>query len=158
MKIGVKAISGDGNWEALWDFYPTHCTFSMIKMPADYKYWILYEGTPGGTYDDTDWWMTSAVKEQTPLTGTHDSDIPAPEWIAFGDQSSPRSIFLLHHDDDTHIDTFYQMDKAMTVFGFGRKRIKKFLDTVPQHFSIGIVETTTHEKIAETMDSILDSK
>lgn len=39
----------------------------MTRVPPDKKYWVLYEGTPGGQYDDNDWWMTSSVKERKPL-------------------------------------------------------------------------------------------
>lgn len=154
-RITILGTSTNGNWECKWDFYPLHCTFTMTKMPVNYKYWILYEGTPGGRYDDTDWWMTSAVKEKTPLTVTHEGDIPAPEWIAFGDPNFNRMIFLLHHEDDDEIDRFYQMEQQMTVFGFGRKGIEKFLKTVPQSFSIGFLETTNHADIGREMSKLL---
>jgi hypothetical protein len=41
----------------------------------------------------------------------------------------------------------------MTVFGFGREGLKKFLDSVPQSVSIGFLETTDpaaiHEHVAK---------
>ena len=57
------------------------------------------------------------------LTEQHDGDIPAREWIAFGDrdQKIDRVVYLLHHSDDEHPDRFYQMNEQMTVFGFGRQ-------------------------------------
>jgi hypothetical protein len=67
-KITIKGTSGSNNWECVWNFYSTYCTFTMTKMWNRGKYWILYEGTPAGKYDDTDWWMTSQVKEKTALT------------------------------------------------------------------------------------------
>ncbi len=147
-RVTLVATSSNKTWQANWDFYPTHCTFTMTHMPEGYKYWILYEGTPGGQYDDSDWWMTSAIKSKQPLTQTHEGDIPAPEWIAFGDRDLNRSLFLLHHQDDEKIDRFYQMQKKMTVFGFGREGLTKFLDSVPQSFSIGFVESAEHKGIS----------
>lgn len=155
--VRVKAISGNGNWEGYWDFYPTHCTFTMTRMPSDFKYWILYEGVPGGSYDDSDWYMTSASEEKFPMTTDHNGDIPGPEWIAFGDRHSQRSLLLVHHEDDDHIDRFYQMRREMTVFGFGREGLQKFLDKVPQRFSIAFIESTEHQAISEAVDKILSN-
>ncbi len=145
--VSIGATSGNGNWEGIWDFYPTHCTFTMTKMPNEYHYWILYEGTPGGTYDDTDWYMTSSIQEKIPLTINHEGDIPDPEWIAFGDANQQRAIVLFHHEDDEEFDRFYQMQEKMTVFGFGRNGMKKLINKVPQSFSIGFVESTSHKRI-----------
>lgn len=153
--ISFKATTHTRTWQAQWDFYPTHCTFTMTKMPVGYKYWVLYEGTPGGDYDDDDWWMTSAIHEKHPLTKNHEGDIPGPEWIAFGDKDINRSLVLLHHQDDEEIDRFYQMEHKMTVFGFGRRGIDKFLDTVPKSFTIGLIETTNHESIQDQIKNII---
>ncbi|MDO8544728.1 MAG: hypothetical protein Q7S40_30160 [Opitutaceae bacterium] len=151
-RVTISAVSGGGLWACRYDFLPTHCTFTMTKMPPEQKYWVLYEGTPGGSYDDTDWWMTSAVKQPQAMTVNHEGDIPAPEWIAFGDPKLKRVIFLLHHEDDQHPDRFYQMDRQMTVFGFGRMRGEKHLATVPRQFSIGFLETTAHAEIGRAME------
>lgn len=139
---------------ARYDFFATHCTFTMTKMPPDGNYWVLYEGTPGGSYDDTDWWMTSAVKARQPMTTNHEGDIPAPEWIAFGDAKLNRALFLFNHQDDDRPDRFYQMQKQMTVFGFGRHRGEKHFTSVPRSFSIGLLETTDHTEIGRAVEKI----
>ena len=156
-KVTIKAISENNNWEGRWDFYSDHCTFTMTKMPAGYKYWILYEGTPGGSYDDDDWYFTSDIKNKIPLTENYERDIPSPEWIAFGDPQMERALFLVHHTDDDYKDKFYQMNKQMTVFGFGRDGMTKFLSTVPQSFSIGLIETDRHRKIRRKIRKIIKS-
>jgi hypothetical protein len=153
-RVSISAVSSDGLWACRYDFFPTHCTFTMTRMPANEKYWVLYEGTPGGRFDDTDWWMTSGVAQPKPMTQPHDGDIPAPEWIVFGDAKSNRVLFLLHHEDDPHPDRFYQMDKQMTVFGFGRQGMAKFLDRVPQSVSIGFLEMTNHAGIRGELDKL----
>ncbi len=152
--ITITAEGHNGKWACRYDFYPTHCTFTMTKMPVGFKYWTLYEGIPGGDYDNSDWWMTSAISEKQPLTVNHDGDIPAPEWIAFGDPKLTRSLYLYHHEDDTHPDRFYQMHQKMTVFGFGRQGIGKYLDHVPQSISIGLLETDDHEKIGQVIEAL----
>lgn len=154
-RVSIKAVSGNDHWQALWDFYPTHCTFTMVRMPAGYKYWVLYEGTPGGQYDDSDWYLTSSIHKKTPLTINHDGDIPAPEWIAFGDMSLPRVLFLSHEEDDVYPDRFYQMESNMTVFGFGRNGLEKYLHFVPQRFSIGFINSIDPVSISEKIKEYL---
>jgi hypothetical protein len=153
-RVTISAVSTNGLWACHYDFFPTHCTFTMTRMAPGKHYWILYEGTPGGRYEDADWWMTSAISQPQPLTKSHDGDIPAPEWIVFGAPKTPRVIFFLHHEDDSYPDRFYQMERRMTVFGFGRDGMRSFLGSVPQQFSIGLLETTNHTEISQALDRI----
>lgn len=155
-RVTIVGASENGNWEVRWDFLPTHATFTMTKMPAGRRYWVLYEGTPGGQYDNDDWWMTSQQRTPMPLTTRHEGDIAAPEWIVFGDQDVGRVLFMAHHDDDEHPDTFYQMQEKMTVFGFGRRGLEKFLDSVPRSFSIGFVESTEHDEISGELRQLME--
>lgn len=62
---------------------------------------------------------------------------------------------MLHHEDDPHPDRFYQMDKKMTVFGFGRQGMTKFFDRVPQSVSIGFLETTNHADIRSALGRLI---
>lgn len=150
-RVTITAVSQNSLWESRYDFLPSHCTFTMSRMPRDKRYWILYEGTPGGQYDDSDWWFTSAQDLRQPLTTPHEGDIPAPEWIAFGDERLNRVLYLLHHTDDDKPDCFYQMNRQMTVFGFGRRDIEKYLEKVPDSFTIGFLETTNHADVNRAM-------
>lgn len=154
-RVTISASAGNGLWAGRYDFFPTHCTFTMTRMSPEHKYWVLYEGPPGGTFEESDWWMTSAIRTPQPMTKPHEGDIPAPEWIAFGDPKLRRVLFVLHHEDDAHPDRFYQMDRQMTVFGFGRQRLDKHLASVPQHFSIGFLETTIHAEIARELETLI---
>jgi len=148
--VSIEATSESGKWQARYDFYPDALTFTMTRMPAGFRYWVLYEGTPGGSFEDRDWWMTGSSDIRHPMTEPHEGDLPGPEWIAFGDaeRDVTRSLVLLHHQDDSHPDRFYQMRHEMTVFGFGREGLTKYLDSVPQSFTIGLVESTRHEAIS----------
>jgi hypothetical protein len=92
------------------------------------------------------------VKERQPMTTNHESDIPAPEWIVFGDEKQKRVLFVVHHEDDEHPDRFYQLRREMTVFSFGRSNGDKFLDSVPQRFSIGLLETTDHAETSRVLE------
>ena len=60
-------------------------------------------------------------------------------------------MVLWHHEDDEHPDTFYQMQRKMTVFGFGRRGLNKSLAT-PQQVSIGLIESTSHAAIGRALE------
>ena len=47
------------------------------------------------------------------------------------------------------------MDDLMTVFGFGRQGLTKYLDQVPMRFSIALLESSQHDHIAQWADAVL---
>jgi len=143
--------SNEGGWAARWVFFDTYCRFVMTKKSR--AYWFLYEGTPGGSFSTTsDWWMDSKGTKKT-CNNTHEGDIPSPEWIVFGSPGSNRVLFLHHLLDDNSTDRYYQMS-PMTVFGFGRQDLNKFLNTVPDSFHVGFVESEEYNTIKEKIADI----
>jgi hypothetical protein len=126
----------------------------MSKVSANYKYWIQYEGVPGGEMDATDYWYASADSQRHLIEEQFIGDLPAPEWMAFGDQNSPRVLYILHHEDDNFPDDFVSRP-YMTVLGFGRREKSKYLDTT-QTFSIGFIESTDYSRIGRTIRQVLD--
>ena len=158
-KENVRIIftSKNKKWQGQWDFYANRCDFTMTKISPGYHYWVQYEGVPGGEMERTDFWYVSGDKQKHQISESQSGDLPAPEWMAFGDVNSPRVLYLLHHEDDSIPDEYvYRTD--MTVFGFGRqnglKRTRKFLNTV-QTFSIGFVESTDYFAIDQSIQRIL---
>ncbi|MGJ8693024.1 MAG: hypothetical protein ACSHW0_11150 [Thalassotalea sp.] len=156
--VRITFTSGNGQWQGQWDFYPERLDFTMKKVSAGYKYWVQYEGVPYGEMDNTDFWFSSADNKKHTINEPFLGDLssvsqPAAEWIAFGDMKSPRMLYLLHHEDDEHPDN-YVSRPDMTVFGFGRSNKDKFL-TTPQKFSLGFVESTTYQQVANTITAIL---
>ena len=153
--IRIMFTSGNGQWEGRWDFYPDRCDFTMTRVSAGHKYWAQYEGVPGGKMDATDYWVSSGENKRRPINEPFAGDLPAPEWMAFGDKKSRRVLFMLHHEDDEYPDD-YVSRPDMTVFAFGRRDKDKFL-TTPQTFSIGFVESTDYESIDAAMAKILQA-
>ena len=74
--------------------------------------------------------------------------------MAFGDQHSPRMLYMLHHEDDEFPDN-YVSRPDMTVLGFGRQNKDKYLNTV-QTFSIGFIESTEYSVIDQTIRQVLE--
>lgn len=152
--VRITFTSGNGLWQGQWDFYPDRCDFTMSEVSSGYKYWVQYEGVPGGEMDATDFWYSSADSQHHPIEQQSIGDLPAPEWMAFGDQNSPRVLYVLHHEDDDFSDD-YVSRPYMTVLGFGRRDKDKFLDTI-QTFSIGFVESTDYSVVDRTVRQVLD--
>ena len=123
-------------------------------------YWILYEGTPGGKLDiDTDFWVRSDGKRGF-VSEKWTGDIPAPEWIYFGDANLNRVLYLIHHEDDTITDDYWQMQGNMTVFGFGRKNDERgrpisLMNNIPTHLTIGFVDAKNgdFERVSKYINS-----
>ncbi len=155
--VRITFTSDNKQWEGQWDFHPDRCDFKMRKISSGYKYWVQYEGVPGGEMDSTDFWYASADKKLHPITEPFVGDLPAPEWMAFGDQDSPRMLYMLHQEDD-ELPDHYVSRPDMTVLGFGRQnreQTTKHLHTV-QTFSIGFVESTEYSVIDQTIRQVLD--
>ncbi|MDB4385132.1 hypothetical protein N9Z12_03685 [Opitutaceae bacterium] len=152
--VRIVFTSGNGKWKGQWDFYPDRCDFTMIEVSPGYKYWVLYEGVPGGEMSESDFWYSSADGASHAIDEKQVGDLPGVEWIAFGDVSSPRMLYLLHHEDDEHPDEYFNRP-YMTVFGFGRGDGKKTLDT-PQTFSIGFVESSDYREVEAVIHRVLD--
>ena len=152
--VRIVFTSENGQWRGQWDFYPDRCDFTMSEVSPGYKYWVQYEGVPGGEMDATDYWYASADDQRHWIEDPSIRDLPAPEWMAFGDQDFSRMLYVLHHEDDEFPDD-YVSRPHMTVLGFGRRDKNKFLDTV-QTFSIGFVESTDYSVVDRTIKQILD--
>lgn len=152
--VRISFVSDNKKWQGQWDFYPNRCDFTMIKINEGFKYWIQYEGVPGGEMDRTDFWFASIDSIQHQIDESFLDDLPFPEWMAFGDQNLQRVLYMLHHEDDDFPDN-YVSRPDMTVLGFGRENKDKFLCT-KQRFSIGFIESSEYSVIDQSIKRVLD--
>ena len=151
--IQIVFTSDNGQWEGLWDFYADRCDFTMSKISQGFKYWVLYEGVPGGAMDESDFWYGSVDDKKHLIGESFNGDFPNPEWIAFGDIKSSRMLYILNHQGDDALDE-YVSRPYMTVLGFGRSNKSKFL-TMAKTFSIGFVESTEYSVVSESVKQLL---
>ncbi|WP_303604767.1 hypothetical protein [Gilvimarinus sp. 1_MG-2023] len=151
--VRIVFTSDNGKWQGQWDFYPDRCDFTMSQVSPGHQYWVQYEGVPGGSMDDSDFWFNSASRNKHPINDAYIGDLPAPEWYAFGDAKQPRMLYLVHHEDDEHPDD-YVSRPYMTVLGFGRHEKSKFL-TTPQTFSLGFVESVDYGEVEASVKRTL---
>jgi len=143
LKITIKSTTNDGKWEALWEFFPEYVRMTLLKHGHDY--WFLYEGTPGGTLDRATDFVVRSDGTQTLAAVSWDANLVGPKWAYFADPMVNRSFFVASHQEGAQIDSYYPMTEAagsMTVFGFGRRGLEKFLTATPSRFTIGLMDTT----------------
>ncbi len=149
LRATVLSETRDGQWACLWDIFPAYARMTLFKK-GNAPYWILYEGTPGGRFDaEEDYWVNSSgqrfpaapYNEKNPWHG----ELPAPQWVYFGDAKFKRVLFLAVHEPDKALDEFWHRGSGgMTVFGFGRGPRKdgwQRMTALPAHLTIGFVET-----------------
>ncbi len=137
-------------------FYNTFCKL-VLTQKGENKYYFLYEGVPGGSLEKgTDYWLTSDGSKGSAGPG-RGGDIPAPEWICFGDAGKDRVIFLLHYNDDSENDGLYTTPNPglMVIFGFGRSSTSKLMSAVPDSFAVGFIESTDHNTIKTQIDGVI---
>ena len=150
--VRIIFTSENETWKGQWDFYPDRLDFTMSQVSEGYKYWVQYEGVPGGEMDRSDFRYSSVDAERHLIDEEFIGDLPSPEWMAFGDKRSPRMIYMLQHEDDDFPND-YVSRPDMTVLGFGRRNKDKFL-TTPKTFSIGFVESTNYSVVSQEIDAV----
>jgi hypothetical protein len=168
IKIRIMSETEDEKWGCYWDIYPKYATMTLFKKDNQ-PYWILYEGTPGGSFEnDRDFWMNSEgdtvlCKDymRTPEKRiSWAEDLPNPEWVVFGDKTINTRMFYIHHESEDAVDCYWnRQDGGMTVFGFGRDPEKsgesgwQKLNSIPTHLTLGFSEASTHEGLKKEIDS-----
>ena len=151
--VRIIFTSQNERWKGVWDFYPDRLDFTMSQVSEGYKYWVQYEGVPGGEMDRSDFRYSSADTDRHLIDDEFIGDLPSPEWMAFGDEQSPRMLYMLQHEDDD-LPNDYVSRPDMTVLGFGRRDKDKFL-TKPQTFSIGFIESTNYADVSKNIKAIV---
>ncbi|MBI5772949.1 MAG: hypothetical protein HZA89_04290 [Verrucomicrobia bacterium] len=150
----VRIHSETKNGEAAcdWDFFPTHATLTLLKIPGNY--WFIYEGTPGGALDTAEDFVIRPHGHRTPLSRPWVEAVP---WVAFGAKESPHAFLLVDHQADgadasyapwPYTPSAREPMPLMTVFGFGRpgwddpKQHTPPLSRLPAKFSIRFTSAT----------------
>ena len=152
LKAVIVSEAEGGKWRVRWDIYPTHAKLTVLA--AAKPYWFLYEGTPGGKIDyDTDYCVRSGGT-RTPAGRKWDEKLPTPGWVYFGDAELERALFLYNHDADRKRDSYWPMQRNMTVFGFGRLGLKKSMTHTPACFTVGLAEAGEEGSVEAAMQAV----
>jgi hypothetical protein len=148
LKITIKSSSLDGLWATTWEIFPTYARMSVQKTAEGKKFWLLYEGTPGGALNLTTDLVTKSDGTSATAGTAWTGDIPGEEWVYFTDPPLGRSIFVIHHQQDELVDSYTPDNNGlMTILGFGRSGVGRFLTTLPRELTIGLVDKTSIEEV-----------
>lgn len=153
-----STVTIDGiTWNALWEIYPRYAKMTLLQARADY--WFLYEGTPGGTLDSSDF-VTLSNGQQLAYNTVWNGELPDDEWAYFSDPNAGatgRSLFVAKHEDDSMADSYRRMGNSngMTIWGFGRNTSTEshFLTETPAHFTVGLVDSTSFDTTSKAIYS-----
>ena len=154
LRTRIRSTALDNSLECVWDIFPSHARMTLLH--ADTTYWFLYEGTPGGSLEiERDYNVISNGVRRSIAEHWH-GDLPAPEWVYFGDSATKRVLFAVNHQDDNHSDQFWQMREEMVVFGFGREYrcCGTYMDKIPAVFSVGLIEDSTFAFAAPAIENL----
>ena len=149
----IESETRDGKSACIWDFYPDHATLTLLRIGLP-TYWLLYEGTPGGSLDAKDDFVIRPDGTRTALEAPWSQVVP---WVCFGAAETPVGLVLVNHqapepgEVDSYVSWPFKRDddgsyQDMTVFGFGRKGYKELVEHVPDlkrlpaRLSIGFIE------------------
>ncbi len=139
--VRVYSQTLSGGYKAYWDFFPGYVRMTLTDR-AD-NYWLLYEGTPNGQFDASDYWKPATGGRYT-LDETYEGQF---QWAYFGDISTRRALYMIHHEVDALPDGHRPMEGSMTVFGFGREpdpsNVLRWMNAVPQRMTFGFAEDSS---------------
>jgi hypothetical protein len=151
LKVEVASESNDGKWACTWSIFPQYARLTVLKI--DRPYWFLYEGTPGGILDELGDYCVRSNGVRTPASERWEGAIPSPEWLYFGASNTERVLYLVHEEADDVVDSYWPMEGNMTVFGFGRLGINKFMEAALSHFVVGFAESSEFDTVSRVIDS-----
>lgn len=149
LRITLRSTSLDGQWATVWEVFPTYARMTVLQTATGKLYWLLYEGTPGGTLQLTTDLVTRSDGTTVTAGESWSGDIPGEEWVYFTDPGLDRSLFVIHHEEDEIIDSYTpNTDGLMTILGFGRSDNSRFLSGVGRQMTFGLTNAEGFEAVA----------
>ena len=135
----------------------------LVVERTGHPYWFLYEGTPGGDYDENEAYLTNSGGERRSCASRWERRLPEPRWLYF---ATPRSAYALLIADrskrpaDT-VDSYWSMERNMTVFGFGRTLDHDsgrwmHLGNTPSRFTVALLPNQEPSAMRADVERLLD--
>lgn len=135
-------------WSVLWEIYPSFIRMTVEEAGADNSgsYWLLYEGTPGGSLDTGD---VVVLSDGTSSSAADNAEqwqtvLADPQWLYYFDTAGSRYLFLSDDVGDDYPDAHRSMGatdggpySGMVVFGFGRVSETSLDPLVPRMYGAG---------------------
>jgi hypothetical protein len=147
--LRLLSISETGDWRLVWDFYPTHVTLTVNAAPVPYG--IAYRGVPGGGSLDTARFVLADGTDQPALTSSVTDWAGPAEWAYLSDRTLGRSLFAIHHADDSITDRYEVKDNDSATISFGDGNLAE----LPQRFSFGVIASSDYRTVKDRADFVI---
>jgi hypothetical protein len=128
LKTVIDYTSTDSNEMVQWTFYANFAQCTVLESNNG-PYWVVYEGTPGGTFNANDQ-VVQSDGTSTALSGDFNdangigNGNSDGQWAYFDSTSENRILYLAQNTQDSNPDVYWPYNdgsgSGMTVFGFGR--------------------------------------
>lgn len=155
LKTTLYSETVDGQNACKWEIYPERAVFTMLKSLQ--PFWFLYEGTPGGKFDQDRDYIVRCTGERSSAAKSWHQTMAGPKWVCFGDSESDRVLYLAHHEKEQLTDSYWAMNREMTVFGFGRapqgEELTRYLTHLPNRVTIGFYDGGEFDQVKNAIDS-----
>ena len=144
----------------------------MEQAPANSTWWFLYEGTEGGKWSPaTHYWGTDKGGPNRDRPDIKHQLFGHWRWAYFGDDASPRVLFIAQQQPDDLPDTLWYLGaenggaitatNGMIVFGLGRgPNTSAHFRGAGQEFILGFAERAAktaedHAHIATSIETVI---
>jgi hypothetical protein len=128
LKTVIDYTSSDNNEVVQWSFYANYAQCTILQSNNG-PYWVVYEGTPGGTFNSNDT-VVQSDGTSTPLSGSFNdangigNGTNDGQWAYFDSVSEGRFFYMAQNTQDSNPDVYWPYNdgsgSGMTVLGFGR--------------------------------------
>lgn len=147
----IRTRSKSGKWEWVWKFYDDSAVWEVLKTDTTRKYWFLYEGPVGGSFQPFQSLWGNSHKQLLYDTPNHmGKERISGNWqkVIFGTKSGKYILQIEHLTPDHQEDHFSYMGNSnkglhspdgMVVFGFGRNAFSQPLLIGNHKFRIGFI-------------------
>jgi len=153
LRVVLESVSNDGDWTTRWSFHRDRALMEVLDTPFGGDYWFQYEGTPGGAIDANDEIIRNDGTTHDALTGSFATDLADPEWMAAADTNSGWSLWMAQLSADSAVDSYKDLDDAMTVMAFGRLGSGTAQGLTGQRtFAVGFANADTHSTLEPIVD------
>ena len=150
----IRSQTPDGAWSWLWTFDGIDGYLEVEKTPPGAKYWFLYEGTPGGTWDPEGYFYATGLegemRYETPDFFKNQSEFSNWSMAFFGHRDAEDALFIEQTTEDNlpdvigylgNTETGVASPDGMVVAGIGRNEKTEPLLSGRQRFRFGFFPT-----------------
>jgi hypothetical protein len=155
--------------EYIWEIYPNYATLTVVRLRTSngkpVPYWFSYTGSAGAAIEPQDNIIFGNEKTKDTTPGSVLSDTIKPEWAAFRDAATTRSLFLASSLNDGIGDTYNRQENSgpsaatpkvpavVMVFGRPNAGASPRLIATNAKFTIGFAETKDFPQLSGTTNN-----